>query len=139
MSEQANVDLILSVYDAFRRGEIATILNQLDPQVEWNNEGPATIPFAGIHHGREGAAKFFKAIGETMDEVSLHMEPFAAQGDNVVTSGRYQARIKPTGKRIDVPLVHLWTIRNGMVVRYQNLTDTAATAAAYTSVAATAR
>jgi len=139
MSEQANVALVLSVYDAFRRGDVATILNHLDPQVEWNYEGPAAIPFAGIHHDRESVAKFFEAIAGTMDEIKLHMEPFAAQGDNVVTSGRYQARVKPTGKRVDVPLVHLWTIRNGMVVRYQNLTDTAATAAAYTSGAAAAR
>ena len=140
MNEQANVSLILSIYDAFRRGDIATILNHLDPQVEWNNEGPAAIPFAGIQHGREAVAKnFFTAIGDTMDEITLTMEPFAAQGDNVVTAGRYQARVKPTGKRVDVPLVHLWTIRNGRVVRYQNLTDTAATVAAYTSGAAAAR
>ena len=85
------------------------------------------------------AKNFFAPIGETMDEITLTMEPFAAQGDNVVTAGRYQARVKPTGKRVDVPLVHLWTIRNGLVVLYQNLTDTAATMVAYTSGAASAR
>ena len=139
MSEQSNVALVLSLYDAFRRGDIPAILNNLDENVEWNNEGPAAIPFSGIRHGRDGAMKFFEGVGGTMDEVTLHMEPFAAQGDNVVTAGRYTARIKTTGKRIDVPLVHLWTIRNCKVVRYQNLTDSAATAAAYTSGAAAGR
>ena len=33
-------------------------------------------------------------------------------------------------KRIDSPLVHLWTIRNAKVVRCQELTDTATEAAA---------
>ena len=51
------------------------------------------------------------------------MEPFAVQSDNVVTAGRYQARVRLTGKRIDSPLVHLWTIRNGKVVRCQELSD----------------
>ena len=64
------------------------------------------------------------------------MEPFAAQGDNVVTAGRYQARVKLTGKRIDSPLVHLWTIRNAMVARCQELADTATEAAACTPGAA---
>jgi hypothetical protein len=30
-----------------------------------------------------------------------NMEPFAVQGDNVVVAGRYQARVKSTGKRIE--------------------------------------
>jgi len=97
------------------------------------------VPYAGVHHNREGAAKFFAGIGETMDEITLDMAPFAGQGDNVVTAGRYKARIKTTGRRIDVPLVHLWTIRNGKVVRYQNMSDTGAIAEAYAASAAGAR
>ena len=58
------------------------------------------------------------------------MEPFAAQGDNIVTAGRYQARVRLTGRRIDSPLVHLWTVRHGMVVKCQELTNTATEAAA---------
>jgi ketosteroid isomerase-like protein len=136
MSDQANVALVLSVYDAFRRGDIAAVLNHLDPQADLNFEGPSAIPWAGNRHGREDWAKYFQAIGENLDEVTLTMEPFAVQGDNVVTAGRYQARVKLTGKRIDSPLVHLWTIRNAMVVRCQELTDTATEAAACTAGAA---
>ena len=58
------------------------------------------------------------------------MKPFAVQGDHVVFSGRYSARVKSTGKRIDSPLVHLWTLRNGNVVRCHELTNTALEAAA---------
>jgi uncharacterized protein len=104
MSEQANVALVQSVYDAFRSGDIPTILNHLDPQADLNFEGPSAIPWAGNR-----------------------------QGDNVAAVGRYQARVKLTGKRIDSPLVHLWTIRNGKVVRCQELTDTATEAAACTA------
>jgi ketosteroid isomerase-like protein len=139
MNEQVNVALILNLYDAFRRGDIETILNHLDPQADLNFEGPSSIPWAGNQHGREGWAKYFKTVGENLDEITLTMEPFAAQADNVVATGRYQARVKPTGKRIDSPLVHLWTIRNGMVVRCQELTNTATEAAACTSGAAAAR
>lgn len=136
MSDQANVALVLSVYDAFRRGDIAAVLNHLDPQADLNFEGPSAIPWAGYWHGREGWAKFFQTLGENLDEITLTMEPFAVQGDNVVAAGRYQARVKLTGKRIDSPLVHLWTIRNGMLVGCQELTNTATEAAACTAGAA---
>lgn len=134
MSDQANVALVLSVYHEFSRGDIAAVLNHLDPQADLTFEGPPAIPWAGSWHG--GLGKFFQALGDTLDDITLTMEPFAAQGDNVVAAGRYQARVKRTGKRIDSPLVHLWTIRNGMVVRCQELTNTAAEAAACTGDAA---
>jgi len=133
MSEQTNVRLIEELYAAFSRGDIVAVLNFLDPQVVLDFEGPHSIPWAGNWHGREGWAKFFQTLGENADEIALKMEPFAAQGDNVVTVGRYQARVKSTGQRIDSPLVHLWTIRNGMVVKCQELTNSATEAAACTA------
>lgn len=139
MSESENIALINRMYDAFRRGDIATIMNHVDENVQWETEAPKSIPYSGVYHKREDVMKFFNGIGETMDEISLEMAPFAAQGDNLVTAGRYKARIKPTGRRIDVPLVHLWTIRNGLVVRYQNMSDTGAIAAAYEAGAAAGR
>ena len=133
MTEQANVRLIRELYDAFGRGDVLAVLNVLDPQADLDFEGPKAIPWAGNWHGRDGWAKFFQTLGENADEITLQMEPFAAQGDNVVTAGRYQARVKQTSKRIDSPLVHLWTIRNGMVMKCQEMTNTAIEVAACTA------
>ena len=133
MSEQANVGVIRELYEAFSRGDVAAVLNFLDPQADLDFEGPKSIPWAGNWNGREGWAKFFQTIGGNADEITLKMEPFAAQGDNVVMVGRYQARVKLTGKRIDSPLVHLWTLRNGVVVNCQELTNTATEADACTA------
>jgi len=138
MREQANVRLIEELYDAFSRGDVVAVLNLLDPQAELDFEGPKTIPWTGNWHGREGWVQFFQTLGANADEIALKMEPFAAQGDNVVTAGRYQARVKLTGQRIDSPLAHLWTVRNGMVVKCQELTNTATEAAACTAGARTA-
>lgn len=131
MREEDNVRLIRGLYDAFSRGDIGAVLNSLDPRADLIFEGPKTIPWAGNWHGRGGWSKFFEALGGAVDEIIVKMDPFAAQDDKVVAAGRYQARVKLTGKRIDSPLVHLWTIENGLVVRCQELTDTAAEAAAF--------
>jgi ketosteroid isomerase-like protein len=132
MSEQANVRLIRELYDAFSRGDLAAVLSSIDTQAELVFEGPQSIPWAGNWRGREGWARFFQTLGETTDEITVSMEPFAAQCDHVAAVGRYRARVKRTGRRIDSPLVHLWTVRDGQVVRCQELTDTAAEAAACT-------
>jgi len=135
MSEPANVELILRLYGAFGRGDLATVLSLLDPQANLHFEGPPGIPWCGDWLGREGWVKFFQTLGQNLEEIAVSMEPFAAQGDNVVMSGRYQARVKRTGRRIDSPLVHLWTVRNGLVVACLEMTDTSAELAACTSTA----
>jgi ketosteroid isomerase-like protein len=136
MSDQGNLAVILRVYDAFQHGDIPAILNLLDPQAELQFEGPSAIPWAGHRHGREGWAEFFQAVAEHLEDITLRMEPFAVQGDHVVAAGRYRARVKATGKHIDSPLIHLWTVHAGRIVRCQELTDTASEAAACAASAA---
>lgn len=135
MSEQSNLDVVLEIYDAFRRGDVPAVLNRLDPQAELLFEGPSAVPWTGTFHGRDGWTTFFQTLAENLDGLRVTMEPFAAQGDNVVAVGRYQGVVKRTGKRIDSPLVHLWTIRNGLVARCVELTNSAAEVAACTSPA----
>jgi ketosteroid isomerase-like protein len=131
MSEQANIETIQQLYGAFGRGDIAAVLSFLDPQADLHFEAANTIPWAGNWHGREGWTNFFQTLGAAADEVKLDMTPFAAQGDNIVTVGRYQARVKSTGKRIDSPLVHLWTLRDGKVASCREMTNTANEVAAF--------
>ena len=135
MSDQINLDVIQRIYDAFNRGDIATSLDSLDPQAELVYEGPSTIPWAGTRRGRDEWIAFFQTVGENLDEAAVQMQPFAAQGDQIAASGRYQARVKSTGQRIDSPLVHLWTMRNGKIARCVELTNTAGEVAALTGVA----
>lgn len=131
MDDQTNLALVMSVYDAFSRGDIPAILNCMDVQSELIFEGSSAIPWAGHWRGREGWGRFFQFVGENLEGVTLQkMEPFAVQGDNVVVAGRYQGKVKQTGRRIDSPLVHLWTVRNGKVVRCVELTNTVAEATA---------
>jgi ketosteroid isomerase-like protein len=63
MSEDANVRLIQELYDAFGRGDVAAVVNFLDPLSELSFEGPKAIPWAGVWHGRDGWVKFFQTLG----------------------------------------------------------------------------
>jgi hypothetical protein len=130
VTNQTNVESVTAIYEAFGRGDIPAVLSLIDPQAELRFEGPSAIPWTGTFHGPGGWAKFFEALGANVAGLVVTMEPFAAQGDHVVAAGRYQGRVRRTGRQIDSPLVHLWTLRDGRVVRCVELTNTAMEASA---------
>src|SRR5581483_10879903 len=113
MAEQDNINLIQKIYTAFGAGDVQTILNNLGTNAEWVNYGPGAIPYAGNFTGRIPA--FFQAIGDSSSDGKVAADRFVAQGDNVVAIGRYTATIRKTGARVDTPIAHVFTVRNGKV------------------------
>lgn len=139
MSEQQNVQLIQSMYDAFARGDIQTIMDHLTDDVEWIAEGPSSVAYFGKMKGpADVQSKFFGGLAGTQEDMKLTISDYIAQGDGVATFGRYSARVKATGKRFDAPVGHLFRIRDGKVTKFVNMADTAAVAAAYSTAAAAA-
>jgi ketosteroid isomerase-like protein len=136
MAEQENIALVRKLYTAFSAGDIQTILDNLGPNAEWINHGPRTVPYAGNFTGRILA--FFQGIGDSTTEAKVIPDRFIAQGDSVASIARYTARVRSTGARIDTPLVHIFTIRNGKVTSFIGFSDSAAVAAAHTGTAASA-
>jgi ketosteroid isomerase-like protein len=114
------------MYAAFGRGDIATIMANVADDVSWEAEGPAEMVFTGIRHGKTETRGFFQGLASEHANPNLQMTEFVSSDDSVATFGRYQATLKKTGRRVDSPVAHLFKFRNGKVVRYVNLIDTAA-------------
>jgi uncharacterized protein len=133
MHEQANADAVRSLYAAFVRNDISAVLDALSDDVEWTWYGPAEIPFAGTWTGREGVAKWFDVIADTVE--FRHWDPadfeFVAQGDTVVVLGYEQDTARPTGRQFDQQWVQFMTIRDGKIARFRQFPDTAAVGAAF--------
>lgn len=136
MDEQQNVALIRKLYDAFGRGDIRTIVDNVTQDVEWTSEGPSSVPWYGKKRGPQQVQEFFDALAATQDNMKLTMEDFIAQDDGVATFGRYRARVRATGRDFDTPVAHLFRIRNGKVSRFLNFGDTAQVVAAYSGTLA---
>ena len=130
MNRESTIAVVQRIYEMFGKGDIPAVLGCIDPNGELVFEGPSAVPWAGRYQGRDGWGVFFQRIGGNLDILGMTMEIFAAEKDNVVAVGRYQARVKATGKTIDSPLVHLWTVRNGLVVKCHETTNTSVEAAA---------
>jgi ketosteroid isomerase-like protein len=137
MADKENVDLIRKMYDAFSAGDVKAILGSVNPDAEWINYGPSTVPYMGNFNGR--VPSFFQAIAETTTNGKVTADKYVAQGDVVVTQGRYTATVRGTGANIDSPIGHIFTICNGRVASWIGFSDSAAIAAAHTGVASSAK
>jgi len=140
MSEQQNVAMIQSLYDAFARGDIAYISSRLADDVDWIVEGPAAIPYAGRLRGSEKVRQsFFGSLANGETNRKLTMEPLIAQGDQVAGIGRYTATVVATGKSYDTAVAHFFTVRDGKVTRLHEVLDSSDIADAYRGSASAAK
>jgi uncharacterized protein len=117
---------VQELYAAFGRGDLPAILAKLSEDVVWESEGTKAISFSGIRHGIKQTAGFFEALAADHVNPQLTMTEYVASGDTVMTLGRYKATMKATGKTVDSPIAHCWKFRDGKVIRYVGLMNTAA-------------
>ena len=125
----SNKAIVSSMYDAFKRGDIPYILNQIDDNCAWNVMGAPQIPYGGTYQGK-GASRFFQVMTETIEVTLFEAQEFIEneKGD-VVAFGIYSGKGKKTGKTFDSKWAMSWRFKNGKVVYLQNYYDTAHVAA----------
>ena len=120
-----NVGLVSSVYDAFAKGDVPTVLAAMDQAIEWNEAENFPYadrnPYIGPTAILEGV---FARLGGEWEYFKLGLEEILDAGDTVVSRGRYDALYKKTGAKISAQFVHVWKLRNGKILKFQQYTDT---------------
>jgi ketosteroid isomerase-like protein len=122
MSEQ-NVEFVNGVYGAFGRGDVPAVLGAFAEDIEWfEAEG---MPYGGLHHGPEAVAQnVFGPITEDVEGFAVTPEELIGSGATVAAVVRYTGTGKATGKALDVPVFHVWEIRDGKLARFRQFIDT---------------
>lgn len=115
-----NVALVKRAYDAFGRRDLRTVLDLFHPEVELRQA--REIPWGGGYVGHSEAAAFFGNLVRTITS-TVTLERFIDAGDHVVAIGRTRGTVNATGKEFDVPVAHVWTIRDGLVTRVEYYID----------------
>jgi uncharacterized protein len=128
----ANVTLVKSLYDAFKRGDIAPIIAALSPKVDWKVNGrPKDYPCFGVWNGPADVQKFFGLVAENEQATDFSPREFLAAGDKIFVTGHYNWKILKTGRTVDSDWVHVFTLDNGKVTSFREFNDTAQFAEAY--------
>jgi hypothetical protein len=119
------VDIVMRSYEAFARDDMDAVVADMDPDIEWHQA--QGLPHGGLYRGLEEVRRnvFDPLDAEWWEEFSADPEEFLDAGNEVVVLGRYRGRAKGTGRVLDVPFVHVWTLRDGKAVRFRQFLDTA--------------
>lgn len=128
----ASGEMVRGVYAAFGRGDVPTVLAAMDPEIEWSEAEGSPWAAGNPYRGPQAVlAGVFGAIMAQVENFSLAPARFVDAGDVVLVEGRYTGRVKATGSPIDAQFAHVWQLRDGKVVRFQQYTDTAQWVRAY--------
>ncbi len=126
-----NVRLVQQLYAAFAKRDIPTILAVLSPDVVWGEPPNPLNPSAGTRHGHAGFLEWLE-IGRDAEEI-LTLEPrrFLSDADSVAVVGYSKVLVRSTQKVYETDFVHLVTLREGKIARFQEFFDTFAAAEAF--------
>ena len=132
MSEE-NRKTVQGMYDAFGRGDIGTVLAALDPDVEWweaeNFIYADNNPYVGPDAVLQGV---FARIGGEWEGFLVSPKEVLDAGDTIVGHGHYSGKFRNTGRDVRAQFAHVFTFRDGKIVKFQQYTDTAQFKAATT-------
>ena len=121
----SNADTVRAIYEAFGRGDVATILDNLDDHIEWETAVPVSdVPWLRARRGKASIVGFFEALAPL---TITRFEPHTIfdGGDKVFVLIRFDATAG--GRGYSFPdNGHLWQFNPaGKVVKYDHITDTA--------------
>jgi ketosteroid isomerase-like protein len=121
----ASVEVVRRSYEAFARNDMDGVLGDMHPEIEWHQA--QGLPHGGFYKGLDAVRRniFDPLDRDWWTEFSADPEEFIDGGDQVVVLGRYRGVAQETAKRLDVPFVHVWTLRDGKAVRFRQFLDTA--------------
>lgn len=123
MSEQQNVRAVQEMYTAFGSGDVPAILDKLTDDVAWILHLDPIVPWSGDYSGKSRVHKFFENIYSSVTVTSFEPLEYVAQGDTVVSIGRFGCRSNATGKSADTRWVFIWKFRDGKVSSYEQFHD----------------
>jgi len=114
---KTNTDLVVAAVAAINRQDLAAL------RAMWTPDGTERFPDATCH-GVDAIVAYFEAIFAAIPDLHIDVLAVAADGDSVFlryeiggthTGGPFKG-VAPTGKRIEVPGIDHFTIRDGAIV-----------------------
>lgn len=129
---------ILGLYGAFGKGDLSTIAAAIADEVDWGLDPGApvvaAVPWAARVTTKEQVLSvYFAGVAGTLDVTRFEVLAVAQDGDHVASVLQTGFVAKATGKSIDALECHFFTFgREGTIVAYRPILDTAAFIAAFT-------
>lgn len=114
------VEVVREVYAAFARRDVAGVFRWFAGDVEIVQS--TELPWGGVYRGHAGAREFLQRLTGTINS-SVAVERILDAGGRVVAIGWTRGTVNATGAKFEVPIAHVWEVRDGLVRRVEFYID----------------
>jgi ketosteroid isomerase-like protein len=119
-----NVEQAKRAADAYNRRDIAALLEELHPDVEWS--AALTVLLGGeetVYRGHEGVRELLRETDDVLDEINVEYSEIRDLGDRVVAIGRIRIRGKASGATTESAVGVVSDLLDGKAVRVRTYLD----------------
>lgn len=129
---------VAKLQDAYRQwhdskgGSVKVWLDLLADDVKIRSlaDGAPAVKFTSAGDGKEQFKRYFDGLLADWEMINYKTRDFIAQDDRVAMLGSTSWRHRKTRREFDTPKADFWTFRDGKIVEFHELYDTAALIAA---------
>jgi uncharacterized protein len=114
---RGDIEMLRAGYEAFSRGEWDSVFREAHPDIELITTDRVTNP--GTYRGVDDIRRFFEDLFAPFEQVVAEPEEFLERGDQIVVLVVVRSRPRGSSAFIENRIGHLWTMRDGQVVRFQ--------------------
>jgi ketosteroid isomerase-like protein len=118
-----NLDIIKSTYEGKTSEENGeNLARYVAEDISWTEA--KGFPYGGTYIGLDNITKnVFSRLGGEWIDYKFTPEDYVADGDKVVAYGTYTGTYKLTGKPFAARVAHVWKLKNGEIVSFEQFVD----------------
>lgn len=122
-NKMTNLEIVKSTYEGKTSEENGKNLAQYAAdKISWTEA--KGFPYAGTYIGLENITKnVFSRLGSEWIDYKFTPEDYVASDDKVVAFGTYTGTNKITGKSFEARVAHVWKLKNGKILNFEQFVD----------------
>jgi ketosteroid isomerase-like protein len=117
---QSSLETVQRLYEAMNARDPARAVELAYPDAEWI---PDSRVLEGAIRGRDNVIRFFMDRAEMFQHLHVEVERCWEQDDRVLVFLRVTGRGEASAADFEIRIGHLWTLRDGRIVRGQGFGD----------------
>jgi uncharacterized protein len=114
------LETVQRLYDSMNARDPARAIDLADSDVEWI---PDSRVAEGAIRGRDNVVRFFMDRAEMFEQLRVEVERCWEKDDRVLAFLRVTGRGQASGAEFEIRIAHLWTLRDGLLVRGEGYGD----------------
>jgi ketosteroid isomerase-like protein len=113
------MEVVRRGHEARSAGRIGEWINTLDPEIEWDISGYPVPDFPVRGSGRDSFVRHITKYWSLWNDYVQTVENTVDVGDDVVVLLRERARLRNSDAPMEREVAMVWTIHNGVRVRFR--------------------